>query len=825
MSTPITAQDFPDIRWNGHYIWVDPPPPPVMFAELSADAEVRPEVRALFRKTFTLAEAPARVPARITVDSRYLLFVNGQEVFQGPVRSQPRRKIYDLFDIAPYLHTGENTVAVYVVYYGTPRSFWMPAVSGTAVGRRGTLVFEADLGAAGWLVSDASWKAHKSDAWQYDWAGDDAVGVFNTIPLEVYDARKAAPGWELPGFDDGAWGNASIITVSGIGTSARSRPPTDPYGPLYPRPIARLGGDARSPQTARVETLAGPAGAPIGDPVKSVLATLDLQATATRESAVIPLSVDLAADGGARISFDMGGIVMGRVSFTVTAPAGTVFDFSYTEDPLAKPGGPFAMGMHAGNRYVARGSDDSFTLFDALGFRYVYLYIYGASGAVTLNKFVVLEDVYPWQPGASFACSDEALNRIYTAGIRTVQLNARDAFTDCPTREQRAWVGDSVVHQMVSLTTNTDWRLAWQYLNLGNSPRYDGILPMSVAGEIEGSGGITIPDWSLHWVHGVYNLCRFTGDRDLVKSYMPTIERILRWYVPFQNRQGVLHDLVEWNLVDWAAIFTSDTTSIVTGLWARGLMEFSELAGWLGENASKSWADGLHAKAKAGFDVFWDETRGSYVDQLVDGAQQPAMSQLGGAAAITGGLAPMDRWGRIIDAITDMNKVLVKSWIGGDPSFFTKGPVANWDVQHQIISAEPFMSYLVHDAVAMAGKADILPDLYTRWSAFLTSGYDTIGEDWLHGTHVHGWSCTPTKDMVFYTLGVTPAEPGYTVARIAPRLGRLAWAEGDVPTPHGLIHVRATATGVTVDSPVPVIVELPGKNAQALPAGKHDVSA
>ena len=151
--------------------------------------------------------------------------------------------------------------------------------------------------------------------------------------------------------------------------------------------------------------------------------------------------------------------------------------------------------------------------------------------------------------------------------------------------------------------------------------------------------------------------------------------------------------------------------------------------------------------------------------------------------------------------------------------------MANWDTQHQIISAEPFMSYLVHDAVAMAGKADILPDLYTRWSAFLTNGYDTIGEDWLHGTHVHGWSCTPTKDMVFYTLGVTPAEPGYTVARIAPRLGRLAWAEGDVPTPHGLIHVRATATGVTVDSPVPVIIELPGKSAQALPAGKHDVSA
>ena len=120
----------------------------------------------------------------------------------------------------------------------------------------------------------------------------------------------------------------------------------------------------------------------------------------------------------------------------------------------------------------------------------------------------------------------------------------------------------------------------------------------------------------------------------------------------------------------------------------------------------------------------------------------------------------------------------------------------DWDVENQIVMAEPFMSYIVHDAVAKAGKADILPDLYRRWSEFLVSGYDTIGECWGWGTHVHGWSCTPTKDMIFYTLGVTPAEPGYTVAHIAPRLGSLKWAKGKVPTPHGLISARVEAVGL-----------------------------
>jgi hypothetical protein len=389
---------------------------------------------------------------------------------------------------------------------------------------------------------------------------------------------------------------------------------------------------------------------------------------------------------------------------------------------------------------------------------------------VTLTSFAVQEDLYPWQPGAEFACSDDSLNAIFTAGIRTVQLNARDAFTDCPTREQQAWVGDSVVHQMITLVTNTDWRLAWQYLNLSNSPRYDGILPMTVVGRPEAAGENSIPDWSLHWVHGVHNLYRFGGDQDAVKALLPSVERVLRWFAPFQTSRGALKDIIEWALIDWSAVSNSDTSAIYTAMWARGLREFAEMAAWLEEKSSQRWAEGLYAKAKAGFEIFWDEARGAYVDHLVDGKQGPEMSQIAGAAAIVSGLAPQERWGRIIKTITDPAKLVIYTWqMSGGMS--GQGRKPGWDVQTQIVRAEPFMSYLVHDAVAAAGKADQLVEIYADWSQFLAGGYDTIGEDWKHGTHVHGWSCTPTKDMIFYTLGVTPAEPGYAAARIAPRLG------------------------------------------------------
>jgi hypothetical protein len=205
-----------------------------------------------------------------------------------------------------------------------------------------------------------------------------------------------------------------------------------------------------------------------------------------------------------------------------------------------------------------------------------------------------------------------------------------------------------------------------------------------------------------------------------------------------------------------------------------------------------------------------------------------------GALAIVSGLAPQTRWPRIVETITDPTKLVVRSWTGGESGEYSMEKMqkqfmgiyeADWDTERQIVIGEPFISYLVHDAVAEAGLADKLPELYRRWSQFLVDGYDTIGECWGWGTHVHGWSSTPTKDMIFYTLGVTPAEPGYAAARIAPRLGDLAWAEGTVPTPHGLISVRAEPGKVSVDSPVPVIMDLPGQAPRRLPKGKHVISA
>jgi hypothetical protein len=66
---------------------------------------------------------------------------------------------------------------------------------------------------------------------------------------------------------------------------------------------------------------------------------------------------------------------------------------------------------------------------------------------------------------------------------------------------------------------------------------------------------------------------------------------------------------------------------------------------------------------------------------------------------------------------------------------------------------------------------------------------------------------------------------------IAPQLGDLTWAEGDVPTPNGLIHVRVDRRGdsvtaaVALPAHVSATISLGGKSLKADKAGNYHLTA
>lgn len=88
----------------------------------------------------------------------------------------------------------------------------------------------------------------------------------------------------------------------------------------------------------------------------------------------------------------------------------------------------------------------------------------------------------------------------------------------------------------------------------------------------------------------------------------------------------------------------------------------------------------------------------------------------------------------------------------------------------------------------------------------------------------HAWGSAPANIIPRYVLGVRPLDPGFTKAIVAPQLGKLAYAEGVVPTVLGGVGVKARAGKIEVDVPrgMTAVVVVPGTTRRIeIGSGQH----
>ena len=795
---------------------------------ISADAPADPSMHRIgFRRDVEIVEPPASLTIRISADSRYVLWINGQELGRGPVRGQQYRWTYDEYDIASALVNGLNTIAVLVTYYGDENAMWQRARVADGLGSGACLIIDAH---ESWtdLRTGPQWLARPMREWSTIPGG----GMLAALPVEIVDLREHDQDWLLPSGDLADFAPARVAEAIHTGSSRRSRPPAYPYGPLLPRRIAALGGDTVAAERSMVSR---PGEQPPGPPIDTVLAALASAPEMWRSVSQEPSlqgELGVAANDPLLWQFDFGRVVSGFVELEYEAPAGTVFDLAYLERPFHR-GRDERYLPRAGARVIAAGGSGRFHALETNGMRIAAILVTPpAKGLVHISALRIQEHLYPFTAGASFASSDTDLERLWHAGVRTVHLNSSDAFTDCPTREQRAWVGDAVIHLGVHLVANEDWRLAARHLEICDSPRPDGLLPMSVAGDIESASRHSIPDWSLHWLHGLWMYARASKDWDFVRAHLPTAERVLAWFEQYADAEGILTDVPEWALIDWSSVFTTGRSSILTALWARGLRQFAELSDALGNVGNAQRARSRVELIELGFECFWDKDRGLYVDHIIDRMRMPTTSQAANAAAIVAGLVPPERRAALVSRITDDALLVTRGWNTASPTVTIGEKVQDrtlgvqridWDVHREIVRAEPFFSSVVHDAIGRAGRADLLPALLRRWLRFLTDGYDTFGECWEWGTPAHGWSATPTRDLTVHVLGVEPAGLDTEAYRVAPAKTGISWMRGAVPTPRGLLHVEVDGSLLRLSAPVPTQVHAWNGQVHTYPPGDHHI--
>lgn len=475
--------------------------------------------------------------------------------------------------------------------------------------------------------------------------------------------------------------------------------------------------------------------------------------------------------------------------------------------------GPFTLKL--------AGSKPASTPYSA--FRYAQL-IFPKGSAVEITGVTCDFKYYPVQYWGSFSCSDRLLTRIWYTGAYTAHLCMQEEIWDAPKRDRGLWIGDLQVTGQTINTVFADKTLMEKSIATVRAQCQGKQPPPHMPTKDVNN----IPGYSAAWFCTLADFYRASGDRKFLVSQQANIVSLLK----FQQTQfntghlfvGLQHGKKEWTFCDWSPGFVLDgpLTRATTNLYIiHGVDEAVHLLRQLGDTSNADnfakWAKQLTAAARKNY---LDPKTQTYGNRL----QENIMAVLSHTATVA---QCQQIYGRVLKA--------------GSPAW-SPAP----DPKRQSREAiTPYYGYFLLRAMGQLDKhQEAIDFIRYYWGDMLRRGATTFWEmfdpSWPDDLNVelnkvpylslsHGWATGPTSYLSEFVLGVRSTGPGFKTVEIQPELGDLKWAEGDVPTPHGVIHVRAdhraggTSVTVTLPSGVVATISAGGRTLMANKPGVYRV--
>ena len=707
--------------WSAAWVWLAP----------EADAVKTPV--ACFRKVITLAGSPRRVNAWVSADWRYRLYINGKLVARGPAdpgadypskrNGQTGLYFADYCDLTPFFHDGANAIAV-EVFRDRLSSWW--GSSGT----RG-LFFQAEA-----TLTDRSVVRIQSDA---TWRGQAGEYLQGGDPLK-YLASKEPAGWRRADFDDAAWPQC---TAAG----------NDHWKRLW---------SSELPQQLEIAY----------PPLRAVRVSPEL--TVPEQPFRNGHGITFTADGAFTLQYDR--VLAGYAGLKVKGGAGATVTVDFSEHN----GG----GRHAAS-LVLRDGVQYFETPYYTSFAFLNLRVSGVTTPVEIQDLSAIFTAHPVAYRGRFTCSDDALNRVWTASRWATHICMQDRYLDSPDHQEPICdPGDYLIESLVNYYTFQAPALTRQDLR-----KFAAILVNTDYVNFHTS-------YSLLWLQMLLDYYDYTGDTATIRELAPQVHGLLDKFTGWRGKNGLISEAPDYMFMDWVDIggFGAHHPPAVIGqgymtaFYYRGLLDGRRVAQVTGDTARMAHYDQLrHEVAVAYNRELWNEAKGLYRDGkpfqttvkpsewLPADKDLETFSAQNNALAVLYDLAPKARQAELLSRV-----------MAAQPN------------------CQPYFMHFVLCALGHAGLFDRLgPEQMRRWK--IVPETQSFHEMWTGGDLSHGWGGSPLYQMGSRILGITPLAPAFDRLAIRPTLCDLQWARGTVPTPHGDVGVSwaLTPTGMELDAGVP----------------------
>jgi hypothetical protein len=510
------------------------------------------------------------------------------------------------------------------------------------------------------------------------------------------------------------------------------------------------------------------------------------------------------ADFAPSVTLDFRHLVTGYPEISIQGSAGGTIQVLYGE----------SLHMSLVDRFILNGKPQVLQPFGRRTFRYLKLVFVDTPDKIFIDRVSCDMDTYPVEYKGKFRCNDERLNKIFDVSQLTIHLSMLDHFVDCPWRERTIYGGDLYNENLIAMYAFGDVRLTHKSLRQMFAIQFaQGAVP-----PLGPYGGYPnfYPSWTAFTGLALLDDYELSGDRAFLLEAWPNLVRILDWTIDqIEHNEPHLigRPLQGGDIAAWSAHGPK------TDFGAWGNLPFYSL---LARSAALAADLGKTAEARRyqqAADLMADAVRRHQIApdglfQMYPPAHRPDQSVMFNNSLLV--------WSHVLDAAAGARTL--DGMLAGQAG-------VNHSPFHALFTG---MALFDHHRPRAA-----LDDIRGYYGSMLDRGATTF---WEHYTPTmrpaaiptrgeslnHGWSAGPAYLLPAYVLGVRPLAPGFAKVLIAPQSGDLEWAEGDVPTPHGNVHVRWEHVGgklhLTFSTPVPARVELPD-GVHEVAAGQHDLSS
>lgn len=742
-----------------------------------------------FRKRVFLQAKPGHYVVHVSADNRFILFVNGVRVGDGPSRGDLDHWRYETFDLAPLLVAGANTLAATVWNCG--------ALAPTAQmsDQTGFLV-QGDGAAEAAADTDPTWESKQ----------ERAQGFLAINPADVPGYYAASPGEYLDGprYDwDWQASSEGWSPAVAVGTGEPGRYPfATPRGTgsgvnrwfLVADPLPRM----EYSQT------------PVGTVVRT-----EGMAAVTRLPALVP------AHATARVLFDRGSMTTAYPELAVSGGRGAAVRITYAE-ALVDPQGRKANRNEVAGR-AARGLVDTLACDGGAGrrwsplywraWRYMQIEVHTADEPLSLDALGAHFTGYPFAERASLSGSDPVLARIWAVGTRTARMNAHETYMDCPYWEQLQYIGDTRIQALISYVEFGDDRLARQAMEAYDESRMPEGLTQS---RYPSALNQVIPTFSLLWVGMIHDYWLYRPDGSPLREWVPHTRGVIAWYARHLRADGLLGAMPWWNFADWTRDFDFGVppqdpdggSALLSLTFMAALRDAADLEAWLG-NASLAadYRARAGALGRAVARLCWDDSLGL----LADTPAHAHFSEQTNTMGVLMDVVPPSRQAGVMHAVLAHRPPRGAVPPGGEFS-----------------PASIYFRFYVARALDHAGLAAEYLESLGPWRAMLDLGLTTWAET-AEPTRSddHAWSAHPNYDLLTLVAGIRPASPGFRTVLVEPHLGGLDELSAVMPHPAGSIAATYRRAGgfwdISISLPPGVggAFRWPGHDAPLSPGENH----